>query len=97
MGATVQQPSDQEMLVRISEQIMALDSKHDRMDRRIFGNGQPGEFGVVHARLDRIRHEVSTIDDRVDKLENWRWYVMGASAGFGAIGAMIGFYVGLAQ
>lgn len=47
-----------------------------RMDHALFGNGQPGA--------------IRTMEHRILKLENWRWYVMGIAIGSGGIvGAFI--------
>lgn len=44
--------------------------------------------------LKIVSEEVKTIDERVDGLERWKWWVMGASA---SVGFIIGIVVDLAK
>lgn len=71
--------TDTERLAVIEE--IVSDIKH-----RLFGNGQPGELEFLHGR-------VSKVDVRVDRLENWQWWVMGIGLGVGVAGGAVGVKV----
>lgn len=63
------QPTDHDLLIRISEQINGLDVR----------------FGALDTRLDRLDARLDAIVGRVVKLENWRWYVIGVSSASGML------------
>ena len=57
------------------------------MHHRLFGNGQPGE-------IEKLNTRISSTNDRVGKLENWRWYLLGAVA---AVSTTIGLSLAIAK
>lgn len=61
-----------------SERIAAIEAIVTRMDKQLFGNGQPGEINILHAGL-------IAMDKRIDTLDNWRWWVIGAATVTGTI------------
>jgi hypothetical protein len=68
--------TDSERLAVISERSAVIESTLLDVKRQLFGNGQPGQIQLLHSR-------VSTVDKRVDLLENWKWWVVGAGVGAG--------------
>ena len=60
-----------ERLTRIEERGEAVCSSIERIERRLFGNGQQGEIPTLWG-------EVSGVKKRVGSLENWKWYVVGS-------------------
>ena len=61
-----------------SERLVAIETTVRRIDLNLFGaDGNEGKLG--------------SLDSRVSKLENWRWWVMGIAVGSGAIiGGLVG-------
>lgn len=59
-----------------SERIAVIETTVTDIKQRLFGNGQPGELDHLHTR-------VSSVGNRVAKLENWRWWVVGIAVGLG--------------
>jgi len=61
--------ADKERLARVETTLMNI-------DKRLFGNGQPGHIDQIHTRI-------SESNKRIASLENWRWWVMGLGIGTG--------------
>ena len=59
-----------ERLVRIEERGNAACDIIEKIEKRLFGNGQEGE-------LPLLRNDLSQTKKRVGSLENWKWYVVG--------------------
>ena len=71
-----------ERLTRIEERGEAVCSSIERIERRLFGNGQQGE-------IPKLWGEVSGVKKRVGSLENWKWYVLGTCGGVAALAALL--------
>ena len=71
-----------ERLTRIEERGEAVCNSVERIEKRLFGNGQQGEIPTLWG-------EVSGVKKRVGSLENWKWYVLGVSAGVVAVVAAL--------
>lgn len=61
--------SDNERLARIEVVLTNI-------EKRLFGNGHPGELGQLHTRLD-------VHNKRLTSLEMWRWWIAGVALGLG--------------
>jgi hypothetical protein len=62
-----------------SERIASIETSVVNIEKRLFGNGQPGDIGMIHERI-------TLQGKRIAKLENWRWWVVGVAVGAGVVG-----------
>ena len=56
-----------------SAQLAVIAEGVERLEKRLFGNGQPGEIERLHCRI-------SAQKERIDRLEAWKWRMAGAIA-----------------
>ena len=54
-----------------SERLASMETTLDDIKHRLFGNGRPGHIDGIYNRLS--------------KLENWRWWVVGIAVGAGVV------------
>ena len=66
----------QERLSRIEGKVEGISGSLENLDRRLFGNGQPGEIGSLKV--------------RTSSLENWKWLLFIGLISGGAIGGIAG-------
>lgn len=70
-----------------------LEAMEERIDRRI--SESSSTTSTQHDRINyEIKEEIKKINDRINVLEHWRWYVLGACA---VIGWMLSKYGDLTQ
>jgi hypothetical protein len=62
-------------IVRLETLVNGLSDRIASLERRLFGNGQPGELAVVNKRLSH--------------LEQFKYSLIGAAAVLGALGASV--------
>jgi hypothetical protein len=56
-----------------------LEAMEDRIERRISESGVT--TSAQHDRINaEIKQEIKKINDRINILESWRWYILGAAA-----------------
>ncbi len=63
-----------------------LVERFESMERRLLGNGQPGE-------LAKLEHRLDSFGTRVKALEKFRWWVSGVGATFAAVGTFVGMLI----
>ena len=61
-----------------SERLAAIETSLNNIEKRLFGNGQPGELEQLHERINAH-------GKRVSSLENWRWWLTGVAVGVGTL------------
>jgi hypothetical protein len=65
-----------------SERIAYIEATVMNIEKRLFGNGQPGEIDQLHERLNGH-------GKRLAKMENWKWWLLGIGLGIG-LGSGVG-------
>lgn len=68
--------TDSEQITAIAAEVAVIKSTVISLDKRLFGNGQPGHIESIYKRLA--------------KLENWRWWVVGVAVGAGMFAGGVG-------
>lgn len=72
--------SDRQLLTKVIRDLGVIKRDIETMDRRLFGNGQPGEIEKLHEELAKKadQSDFDRIADTVRALERLRWQLIGA-------------------
>ena len=65
--------------MQTDERLAAIEAILARVEKRLFGNGQPGEIERLDRRVDTVEEEHGS---RLTVLEQWKWHMAGAIAVF---------------
>lgn len=86
-----------ELHSRITTQTREIVDKIDNMEQRLeVKMRENGEQATKqHKEIQQeLQKDINIIDQRVGSLENWKWWIMGASA---TVGAILGFAMDVAK
>ncbi len=66
-----------------SERLASIETLVQSIDKRLFGNGQPGEIDHLHLRISGQGREIQN-------LQRWRYWIMGLAIGAGLFAGSVG-------
>ncbi len=74
-------------IARLESGQSAMVDRFEALEKRLFGNGQPGELHNLEAKLEK---RMDTLGGRIRMLEKFKWALSGAGMVFSLVGTLVG-------